>query len=116
MSERFVCNQRNQDTRERKHFNLLNIAKFHIASEVTDSLVNEESIGNMTYDCSYCNATFWEGEKLSTSTKLNSKFSLCCGEGRVVLPPLNKLPELLDHLFTSTNTRGRDFRNQTIKY
>ena len=89
----------------------LNIAKFHIASEVTDSLVNEESIGNMTYDCSYYNATFWEGEKLSTSTKLNSKFSLCCGEGKVVLPPLDKLPELLYHLLTSTNTRGRDFRN-----
>ena len=73
----------------------LNIAKFHIVCEVTDSGVKEQLIGNMTYDCSYCNATFWEGEKLSTSTKLNSRFSFCCGEGKVVLSPLDKLPELV---------------------
>ena len=35
------------------------MGKFHIASEVTDILVNEQSIGDITYDCSYCNATFF---------------------------------------------------------
>ena len=54
--------------------------------------------------------------KSSTSTKLCSKFSLCCGEGKVVLHPLDKLPELLDHLLTSTNTRGKDFRNHIRAY
>ena len=52
----------------------LNIAKFHISSEVSDTLVDEQSIGNMTYHCSYCDAKFWEGEKLSTSTKQISSF------------------------------------------
>ena len=94
----------------------LNIAKFHLSSEFSDTLVDEQSIGNMTYHCSYCDAKFWEGEKLSTSTKQISKFSLCCGEGKVVLPPLNNLPELLDHLLTSTDTRGKDFRNQICAY
>ena len=46
----------------------LNIAKFHISSEVSDGLVVEHSIGSMTYNCTLCDAKFWEGEKLSTST------------------------------------------------
>ena len=94
----------------------LNIAKFHISTEVCDTLIDEQSIGNMTYHCSYYHAKFWEGEKLSTSTKQISKFPLCCGEGKVVLPPLDNLPELLDHLLTSTDTRGKDFRNQIRAY
>ena len=49
----------------------------------------------MSYSCSICDAKFWESEKLSTSTKISTKFSLCCGEGKVVLPSLDKLPELL---------------------
>ena len=47
----------------------LNIGKFHIASEVSDALVDEQSICNMTYHCSYYDAKFWEGQKLSTSNK-----------------------------------------------
>ena len=94
----------------------LNIAKFHISFEVSDTLVDEQSIGNMTYHCSYCDAKFWEGEKLSTSTKQISKFSLCCGDDKVVLAPLDNLPELLEHLLTSTDTRGKDFRNQIRAY
>eukprot|EP00800_Vazella_pourtalesii_P023702 TRINITY_DN974_c0_g1_i11.p1 TRINITY_DN974_c0_g1~~TRINITY_DN974_c0_g1_i11.p1 ORF type:complete len:148 (+),score=17.99 TRINITY_DN974_c0_g1_i11:56-499(+) len=47
----------------------LNIAKSHISSEVCDTLIDQQSIVSMTYHCSYCHAKFWEGEKLSTSTK-----------------------------------------------
>ena len=94
----------------------LNIAKSYNSSGVSDTLIDEQSVDNMTYHCSYCDAKFWEGEKLSTSTKQISKFSLCCGEGKVVLPPLDNLPELLDHLLTSTDTRGKYFRNQIRAY
>ena len=94
----------------------LNIAKFHISSEVSDTLVDEQSIGNMTFHCHIVMPNFREGEKLSTSTKQISKFSLCCGEGKVVLPPLDNLPKLLDHLLTSTDTRGKNFRNQIRAY
>ena len=88
----------NKKTLQSKRY--LNIVKSHISSEVCDILIDEQSIGNMTYHCSYCHAKFWEGEKLSTSSKQISKFYLCCGEGKVVLPPLDNLPELLDHLLT----------------
>ena len=52
-------------------------------------------------------------KKLSTSTKACAKFSLYCGEGKVVLPSFDKLPELLGHLLTATDSRGKDFRNHS---
>ena len=79
-------------------------------------LVDEHSIGSMSYSCSICDAKFWESEKLSTSTKACTKFSLCCGEGKVVLPSLDKLPELLGHLLTATNSRGKYFRDHIRAY
>ena len=114
--ERMVCLQSRTSTYEKKKTlqskRYFNITTFHISSEVSDTLVDEQSIGNMTHRFLYCDAKFWKGEKLFTSTKLISKFSLCCGEVKVVLPPLDNLPELLDHLLTSTDTRGKDFRNK----
>ena len=68
----------------------------------------------MSYSCSICDAKFWESEKLSTSTKACTKFSLCCG--KVNLPSLDKLPELLGHLLTATNSRGKDFRDHIRAY
>ena len=104
----------NKKTLESKRY--LNIVKSHIPSGVNDTMIDEQSMGNMTYHCSYCHSKFWEDEKLSTSTKRISKFSLCCGEGKVVLPPLDNLPELLAHLLTSTDIRGEDFGNQIHAY
>ena len=44
------------------------------------------------------------------------KVSLCCGEGKVVLPSLDILPELLGHLLTATDSRGKDFMNHIRAY
>ena len=70
----------------------------------------------MSYSCPICDAKFWESGKLSTSTKACAKFSLCCGEGKVVLPSLDKLPELLGHLLTAADSRGKDFRDHIRAY
>ena len=63
----------------------LNFARSQIACDVSDSNIDEYSCGSFTYSCSICLAKFWEGEKLSSSTKLCLKFSLCCENGKVVL-------------------------------
>ena len=94
----------------------LNFARSQISAEVSDGLVEQHSIGSMSYSCPICDAKFWESEKLSTSTKACAKFSLCCGEGKVVLPSLDILPELLGHLLTVTDSRGKDFRNHIRAY
>ena len=67
----------------------LNLARSQISAEVCDGLVEQHSIGSMSYSCPICDAKFWESEKLSTSTKACAKFSQCCGEGKVVLPSLD---------------------------
>ena len=94
----------------------LNFARSQISAEVCDGLVEQHSIGSMSYSCPICDAKFWESEKLSTRTKASAKFTLCCGEGKVVLPSLDILPELLGHLLTVTDSRGKDFRNHIRAY
>ena len=81
-----------------------------------DTIVSEHSHGTMSYSCELCYAKLWESEKLSTSTKAVLKFSFCCGEGRVVIPPLETPPEFLAHLLTSTDKRGREFRSHIRAY
>ena len=78
----------------------LNIARTESTNEVVDTLIDEHSVGSMEFLCSHCGAKFWESEKLSISTKDCIKFSLCCGQGKVVLPSLATPPELLIHLLT----------------
>ena len=54
--------------------------------------------------------------------KACAKFYLFCGNGKVVLPILDKLPELLDHLLTTTNNRGNtsettyDHTDQVLRF
>ena len=64
----------------------LNFARSQISSEVSDGLVDEHSIGSMSYSCSICDAKFWESEKLSTSTKACAKFSSVAERARLFFP------------------------------
>ena len=63
-----------------------------------------------------CLAKFWEGEKLSGNTKLCLKFSLCSENGKVVLCSVASCPELLMHLLTASDKRGKSFREKIRAY
>ena len=93
-----------------------NFARSQIASDVPDCIVQEHSVGSLTFSCSVCLTKFWEGEKLSGSTRLRYKFPLCCADGKVVLPSIASQPELLMHLLTAADPRGRAFRDQIRAY
>ena len=94
----------------------LNFARSQIACDVSDSNIDEYSCGSFTYSCSICLAKFWEGEKLSSSTKLCLKFSLCCENGKVVLSSVASYPELLMHLLTASDKRRKGFREKIRAY
>ena len=94
----------------------LNMAPSIPASEFNDNSINEISLGAIEFICPLCGARFWKSEKLSTSTKSCYKFSLCCGQGKVVLPPLASPPEMLMHLLTAADKRGREFRDKIRAY
>ena len=73
----------------------LNIVRSVPESEFNDNLINKNSFGAMESICPHCGAkfrSFCESEKLSSSTKNCYKFSLCCGQGKVVRPPLASPP------------------------
>ena len=94
---------------------VLNFARSIIATEVPDT---SRRAFRWQYDIQLLRVSgkFWAGEKLSGSTKSCYKFSLCCGEGKVVLLPVAPHPELLMHLLTATDPRGRAFREQIRAY
>ena len=86
-------------------------ARSQIVGEVSDNLVAEYSVGSMGSSCFFCGTKFWESEKLIASIKSCLKFSLCCGQSKVVLSPLATPPDLLLHLLTTTDSRGKAFRD-----
>ena len=93
-----------------------NLARSQSTCEVTDNFSAEFSVGSMTFSCTFCDAKFWESEKLSTNARLLPKFPLCCGQAKVVLPSLATPPDMLVHLLTAGDTRGRGFRDNIRAY
>ena len=98
------------------NFTFLNIARSMQVTETSDYIIDEFSVGRMEYHCLHYNAKFWENEKLSTSTKDDFKFSICCVQGKVAIPALPSPSELLMHLLTATDSRGRAFREHIRAY
>ncbi|KAG0306186.1 hypothetical protein BGZ99_001828, partial [Dissophora globulifera] len=46
--------------------------------------------------CKYCNAKVWMQERTSGAPKRDPRFSICCSQGKVELPPIKPTPMLLD--------------------
>ena len=112
LKSRTLLYETNKTLRSKRY---LNFAGSQISAEVSDGLVDPHSIGSMAYSYPLCDTKFWESEELPTSSKGCAKFSLCCGEGKVVLPSSDKLPEL-GHRFTATDSRGKYFRDHIRAY
>lgn len=68
-----------------------------------DSIV---SIGAMSQECGHCGALTWKDEPAG----------LCCAGGKVQLPPLNPLPELLHSLLTDDHPDSGHFLQNIRKY
>jgi hypothetical protein len=51
--------------------------------------------------CSKCGAVHWKMEQSSYSTKNNTKFEMCCRDGKISLAPLNDAPIAIHELLTN---------------
>lgn len=60
--------------------------------EVSSEIVE---ICGMNLFCPSCDAMMWKMERLSTSTKSTDKFSMCCLQGKIILPLSTPLPKTL---------------------
>uniref|UniRef100_A0A6N2NCP0 Uncharacterized protein n=1 Tax=Salix viminalis TaxID=40686 RepID=A0A6N2NCP0_SALVM len=64
--------------------------------------------GDKTFKCCHCMALFWVNERLTKSSQLHPRFSLCCLGGKIKLPRPPPTPHPLDDLLN--NLLGRNPR------
>ena len=63
--------------------------------------------GDPIHVCKYCHARMWYNERVRKDRNQRNVnlFSLCCLKGKVVLPPLKKPPDFLNHLFFDKDSK-----------
>ncbi|KAH1086548.1 hypothetical protein GYH30_018184, partial [Glycine max] len=73
-------------------------------------------LGDQLMQCSHCNANVWYDEKVSKDIRTtNSRFSLCCGNGKVELPLLQNPPKYLYQLLYDHGTSDSKNYQQNIR-
>jgi hypothetical protein len=70
----------------------------------------------MEVACPDCDAKHWMRERTSKSSDANPKFSICCREGKVKLPPNRDPPPRLRELWSSNDDMARRFRQNSRRY
>jgi hypothetical protein len=65
--------------------------------------------GEMDTICRFCNAKMWIKERSANSTNNNPQFSLCCENGKVLLPNLPATPQELEVLLTNKESSAVTF-------
>jgi hypothetical protein len=66
--------------------------------------------------CGFCNAKMWIKERLAKSSSSNPQFSLCCENGKILLPSLFTIPQELEVFLTSKERSAVKFRDQIRMY
>lgn len=63
-----------------------------------------DDLGDCDQRCPYCNAVFWLGERLMSNALLSGppQYRLCCGGGKVFMPPELDPPEYIKYLLGQT--------------
>ncbi len=72
--------------------------------------------GEMDTICGFCSVKMWIKERSATSINNNPQFSLCCENGKVLLPNLPATPQKLEVLLTSKENSAVKFRDQIRMY
>lgn len=70
----------------------------------------------MNIECYGCKAHMWMEERLNSSSLQNPRFSICCANGKVTLPPIYDPPAPLMNLLTSDSAVAKSFRDQIRAY
>ncbi|CAN6927411.1 unnamed protein product, partial [Brassica oleracea] len=73
--------------------------------------------GDPSYTCSHCGAIMWYGERINRRRNTcTPSFSLCCGQGQVVLPFLKEPPEVLKGLIYGQDKQSKHFQKNLRPY
>jgi len=72
--------------------------------------------GEMDTICGFCSAKMWIKKRSAKSRNNNPQFSLCCENGKVLLPNLLATSQELEVLLTSKESNAIEFRDQICMY
>lgn len=73
--------------------------------------------GDPSYTCSHCGAIMWYGERINRRRNTHTpSFTLCCGQGQVVLPLLKEPPEVLKKLMMGDDKLSKHFQKNLRTY
>nr|GEV81394.1 ATP-dependent DNA helicase PIF1-like [Tanacetum cinerariifolium] len=76
-------------------------------------LIVYHNLGPPSHQCSMCNATMWYNERSEKSRKaVTPSFSLCCQDGKVLLPRFNDTPQPLKKLPDYNDPTTSKFKDQ----
>jgi hypothetical protein len=111
------CNrlQREQHAKQREHPLLRNDA-LQLFGDEDASAPERWDCGEMDIICGFYSAKMWIKERSANSTNNNPQFSLCCKNGKVLLPNLPATPVELEVLLTNNESSAVKFRNQIRMY
>ena len=75
-------------------------------------------LGDPVHQCQYCGAQMWYQERKSKGKHcVTPKFQLCCGDGKIQLPYLERPPLLLQHLlFDKQASDSKNFQDNIRSY
>ncbi|OAD70579.1 hypothetical protein PHYBLDRAFT_148500 [Phycomyces blakesleeanus NRRL 1555(-)] len=91
--------------------NVANIARLQNISEP-----EIDSRGNMDVVCRFCGALMWLKEKDTDLSIRRSKFNMCCGKGKYVLPSLEPTPPGISELLNYRTSNGKNFLSKIRGY
>ncbi|KAL6585637.1 hypothetical protein OROMI_002281 [Orobanche minor] len=75
------------------------------------------NLGPSSYECPNCAAMMWYEERTNKARRSkNPTFSLCCQDGKVLLPKLSGTPPPLNKLLDYSNAATSKFRDQIRVY
>ncbi len=113
--ERRNCLQRERHAKQREQPSLRNDALQLFGDE--DALASRRwDCGEMDTICGFCSTKMWIKERSAKSRNNNPQFSLCCENGKVLLPNLPATPQELEVLLTSKESNVVKFRDQIRMY
>lgn len=69
------------------------------------------------FHCDSCSAVYWFEERVNKGNVYGSpKYSVCCSQGKISLPPINQPPKELIDLFFSINEKRKCFFQNIRSY
>jgi hypothetical protein len=74
------------------------------------------TLGEMTTMCGKCGALHILEECATSSSRAYPQFTLCCAQGKVMLPLLAPPPEPLKWLLTSNEANAKEFHQRIQSY